>query len=209
MISSSLPLPSCAGNGSGAFVPPFLHQSAAATSAHTAWGWSSQPRIPPFHARCAPCPRGRAGSQPAGSKKEVLDMGNKMCGDMNVSHGTCAVCGRRLTNPESVRRGVGPVCYRRMNRQDFQKQQEERIEKLRAKAREKYYENVRKYPLREGEVRCENCGRPVLYHEGDGCPGPYCCSPCCPYATISPCPRERKIAVDALAAGKRRQTVEV
>lgn len=137
-------------------------------------------------------------------------MRSSTCGDMNVSHGTCAVCGRRLTDPESVRRGMGPVCYRRTHRQDRQKQQEERIEKLRAKAREKYHENVRRYPLGEGEVRCENCGRPVLYCEGDGCPGPYCCSPCCPYTTISPCPREQKRAslFDTLAAEKRKQTVE-
>jgi len=138
-------------------------------------------------------------------------MERKLYRDMNVSYGVgrCAVCGRRLTDPESVRRGIGPKCYRKVHGGDYQKRQEERIERLRAKAREKYHENVRKYPLREGEVRCENCGKPVLYHEGDGCPGPYCCSPCCPYATVSPCPHERKRAsvVDALAAEKHKQAV--
>lgn len=29
---------------------------------------------------------------------------------------TCKICGRRLTNPESVKRGVGPVCWAKMKR---------------------------------------------------------------------------------------------
>ena len=28
----------------------------------------------------------------------------------------CMVCGRRLTDPDSVKRGVGPVCWRRLKR---------------------------------------------------------------------------------------------
>ena len=27
--------------------------------------------------------------------------------------GKCSVCGRTLTNPESIARGMGPVCYRK------------------------------------------------------------------------------------------------
>lgn len=30
-----------------------------------------------------------------------------------VAFGTCAICGRLLTNPESVERGIGPVCAER------------------------------------------------------------------------------------------------
>lgn len=29
-------------------------------------------------------------------------------------HGICMVCGRTLTDPESVQRGIGPVCYGRL-----------------------------------------------------------------------------------------------
>jgi Family of unknown function (DUF6011) len=29
--------------------------------------------------------------------------------------GACGVCGRTLTNPESIERGIGPVCARRMD----------------------------------------------------------------------------------------------
>ena len=28
----------------------------------------------------------------------------------------CMVCGRRLTNPDSVKRGIGPVCLRRLKK---------------------------------------------------------------------------------------------
>ncbi|HEY2303913.1 MAG TPA: DUF6011 domain-containing protein [Acidimicrobiales bacterium] len=31
--------------------------------------------------------------------------------DYNASRGFCKCCGRRLTNPVSVARGIGPECY--------------------------------------------------------------------------------------------------
>jgi hypothetical protein len=31
--------------------------------------------------------------------------------DYNVSRGFCRCCGRRLTNPVSVARGIGPECW--------------------------------------------------------------------------------------------------
>lgn len=31
-----------------------------------------------------------------------------------VAHGVCAVCGARLSNPDSVERGIGPVCASRL-----------------------------------------------------------------------------------------------
>ena len=30
-----------------------------------------------------------------------------------IKTGQCACCGRELTNPESVERGIGPICYER------------------------------------------------------------------------------------------------
>jgi len=30
---------------------------------------------------------------------------------------TCRVCGRRLTHPESVKRGIGPVCWARIQKE--------------------------------------------------------------------------------------------
>ena len=101
----------------------------------------------------------------------------------------CGICGKPLSNPTSLRRGIGPVCYARMQRGEL-KEKLDRIEELRLKARKRYAKNVRKYPLQEGEVRCENCGLPVFYKEEDPCPGPFCCMPCCPYANKSPCPME-------------------
>jgi len=101
----------------------------------------------------------------------------------------CGICGKPLKNPTSVRRGVGPVCYRRFQNGELGEKLS-RVEELRLKARKQYSRNVRRYPLKEGEVRCKNCGRPVIYDEGDGCPDAYCCFPCCPYADKKTCPRE-------------------
>ncbi|AGK61474.1 hypothetical protein Asulf_01491 [Archaeoglobus sulfaticallidus PM70-1] len=124
----------------------------------------------------------------------------------------CGICGKPLSNPDSVRKGIGPKCAQKLRSADFRSQMEERIQKLRLKAHREYNKNLKKYPiLQEGEVRCKNCGRPVYYHPDDGCPGPFCCSPCCPYATISPCPREQKMGslVDALAVANKQATLEV
>ncbi|RLI84065.1 hypothetical protein DRP07_02165 [Archaeoglobales archaeon] len=102
----------------------------------------------------------------------------------------CAICGRPLSNPQSLRRGIGPKCYAKYFKSgEFKK---DRIEELRRKAAKEYHKNVKKYPLQEGEVRCKNCGKPVVYKESDPCPDAFCCTPCCPYATISPCPWEKE-----------------
>jgi hypothetical protein len=38
--------------------------------------------------------------------------------DLEVWHeGRCGACGRRLTVPESIERGLGPECYGRRNGQ--------------------------------------------------------------------------------------------
>jgi hypothetical protein len=106
----------------------------------------------------------------------------------------CGICGRALSNPDSVRRGIGPVCARNIRTGDIKDGQRIRIDKLRMEMARKYQRHLKRYPeLKEGEVRCKNCGIPVHYSNEDGCPGPYCCSPCCQYATTSPCPREQKM----------------
>ena len=103
----------------------------------------------------------------------------------------CGICGKPLSNETSVRRGIGPVCYSRLRKGELDDKLS-RVEVLRLKARRDYHKNVKKYPLEEGEVRCKNCGKPVVYKEGDGCPDAFCCFPCCPDADKSPCSREKK-----------------
>ncbi len=124
----------------------------------------------------------------------------------------CGICGKPLSNPDSVRKGIGPVCYRKYTTNlDFIERLNSRIEWLRIKAHKEYHKNLKKYPeLKEGEVRCKNCGRPVFYSDGDGCPDAYCCSPCCPYATISPCPREQMMGsvVDVLSVANKQTVLE-
>lgn len=105
----------------------------------------------------------------------------------------CGMCGKPLKNPKSVRRGIGPVCYSKLQKGEL-REKLDRVEALRLKARKQYSKNIRKYPLSPGEVRCKNCGMPVYYEEGDGCPDAYCCFPCCPYADRTPCPREELMA---------------
>lgn len=34
--------------------------------------------------------------------------------ELSLAWGQCIVCGRELTNPESVKRSIGPVCYKRL-----------------------------------------------------------------------------------------------
>lgn len=123
----------------------------------------------------------------------------------------CGICGRPLSNPDSIRKGIGPKCAAKLRSGELNGR-DLHIEKLRLKAHREYNKNLKKYPvLQEGEVRCKNCGRPVFYHPDDGCPDAYCCSPCCPYATISPCPREEKHGslVDNLAKANKQATLEV
>lgn len=40
----------------------------------------------------------------------------KLSGKVDVFHeGRCACCGRKLTDPTSIERGIGPDCYRKLN----------------------------------------------------------------------------------------------
>lgn len=56
----------------------------------------------------------------AGKASKVLAPGSRKAtieevGEWGRTTGTCLVCGRRLDDPESVDRGIGPVCYGRMS----------------------------------------------------------------------------------------------
>jgi len=113
----------------------------------------------------------------------------------------CGICGRPLSNPKSVRKGIGPICLSKLQKDIREGKAQDRIERLKLRAHRQYSRNVKKYPLGEGETRCKNCGKPVFYSSEDACPGAYCCMPCCPYAAVSPCPQEEKKGgiVEALA----------
>jgi hypothetical protein len=54
--------------------------------------------------------RGKAERFLAGSRKATIEE----VGNWGRTTGTCLVCTRRLDDPESVDRGIGPVCYARM-----------------------------------------------------------------------------------------------
>jgi len=54
--------------------------------------------------------RGKAERFLAGSRKATIEE----VGNWGRTTGTCLVCSRRLDDPESVDRGIGPVCYARM-----------------------------------------------------------------------------------------------
>jgi hypothetical protein len=54
--------------------------------------------------------RGKAERFLAGSRKATIEE----VGNWGRATGTCLVCSRRLDDPESVDRGIGPVCYARM-----------------------------------------------------------------------------------------------
>lgn len=44
---------------------------------------------------------------------------SKPLDDLKVYHeGTCSRCGKNLTTPESIKRGIGPVCYSRSTSND-------------------------------------------------------------------------------------------
>jgi hypothetical protein len=50
-----------------------------------------------------------------------------MKGVIEMESTRCSICGRKLTNAESIARGVGPVCYKRCGlpsqKGDFRRQQ--------------------------------------------------------------------------------------
>lgn len=54
--------------------------------------------------------RGKAERFLAGSRKATIEE----VGNWGRTTGTCLVCSRRLDDPESVDRGIGPVCYAKM-----------------------------------------------------------------------------------------------
>jgi hypothetical protein len=54
--------------------------------------------------------RGKAERFLAGSRKATIEE----VGNWGRATGTCLVCSRRLDDPESVDRGIGPVCYAKM-----------------------------------------------------------------------------------------------
>lgn len=54
--------------------------------------------------------RGQAHKYLAGSRKATIEE----VGNWGRTTGTCLVCSRKLDDPESVDRGIGPVCYARM-----------------------------------------------------------------------------------------------
>lgn len=46
----------------------------------------------------------------------VLNRGDNLPPQVSVfHHGTCSVCGRKLTDPESIKYGIGPTCRERIN----------------------------------------------------------------------------------------------
>lgn len=67
----------------------------------------------------------------------------------------CGMCGKPLKNPKSVRRGIGPVCYSKLQKGEL-KDKLDRVEALRLKARSQYSKNIRKYQPGPGEVRCKD-----------------------------------------------------
>lgn len=64
---------------------------------------------------------------------------------------TCRVCGRRLTDPESVRAGIGPVCAEKQKKQDLM---ERFIE-------ESMCPECGKQSLYADSLYCPNCGAPM------------------------------------------------
>ena len=49
-----------------------------------------------------------------GGESDVLER----CGFTVRHNGKCSHCGRNLIDPESVERGIGPVCWERLNRKE-------------------------------------------------------------------------------------------
>jgi len=88
----------------------------------------------------------------------------------------CRICGRKLTNPKSVQRQIGPICWNRLGINDN-----------------------RKIKLTKSQTRCAECGMPmqdirqiVLWRErwAPEC-AKYCCG-CCPKRNDLPCPGDIK-----------------
>jgi len=71
----------------------------------------------------------------------------------------CRVCGRLLTAPLSVERGIGPVCWAKMHRnhtlEDYPKEAEE----------DSMLATKNLLQRHQGTLTCRGCGQPIL--EGD------------------------------------------
>uniref|UniRef100_A0A6M3LYZ3 Uncharacterized protein n=1 Tax=viral metagenome TaxID=1070528 RepID=A0A6M3LYZ3_9ZZZZ len=68
----------------------------------------------------------------------------------------CRVCGRLLTAPLSVERGIGPVCWARLHRNHTLEDYPEEDSVLATKNLLQRY---------QGTLTCRGCGQPIL--EGD------------------------------------------
>ena len=93
----------------------------------------------------------------------------------------CAVCGRKLTNPKSVVKGIGPICLQKLEKNDVEFKVRDMLKGLRLPCylepnlkyckdciykndkscpRERIYLRKDVYPLRERKVRrCTFCGK--------------------------------------------------
>lgn len=50
----------------------------------------------------------------------VIANSDKLDGNVTVYHcGRCACCGRKLTDPESIERGFGPECFKRLYKKEL------------------------------------------------------------------------------------------
>uniref|UniRef100_A0A6M3LZU7 Uncharacterized protein n=1 Tax=viral metagenome TaxID=1070528 RepID=A0A6M3LZU7_9ZZZZ len=68
----------------------------------------------------------------------------------------CSVCGRLLTAPLSVKRGIGPVCWAKMHRNNTLEEYTEEGSMLATK-------NL--LQRHQGTLTCKGCGQPI--REGD------------------------------------------
>jgi len=90
----------------------------------------------------------------------------------------CRVCGRKLSNPKSVSRQIGPVCWSKLETSNSA-------------------DNM-KLPLHKYETRCRDCKHPIAdvkhilmwRQRFDELCTQYCCA-CCPAKDLDPCPGEK------------------
>ena len=115
---------------------------------------------------------------------------------------SCKRCGKRLTNPKSLERGYGPICWGKISAGDFGKKLKPRHNWL---DRYEYTKEEEQY-----WIKCRNCNMPMFHQkyktnwEGLPCIS-YCCA-CCPNYKDDICPKEQKfggvirglLAVEAL-----------
>jgi hypothetical protein len=101
------------------------------------------------------------------------------------------------------------VCW---NKLGFGREATFEEKKEREELKEKYWIKKFGWDIKQGEIRCKGCGMPIA--DLKATPGwderfaeectRFCCA-CCPYAKISPCPKEDRSGsiVDALAEARR------